>query len=85
MLRSEGQLWDVFEGEPQVRVRLVCSGEEVLAATGVYSCGEHLDACHHRKQPLCTPQDYQGKVLVQMSPTHTWNKETEPLHFSFVK
>lgn len=61
MLRPEGQLRDVSEGQPQVRVRLVRPGEEVLPPTGVRSDGEHVDARHHRKQPLRSPQDHKGE------------------------
>ena len=67
-----GQLWDVSEGRPQVRVWLVRPGEEVLSPSGVRSGREQLDARHHRQQPLRSPQDHQGNDLVIVMITHTY-------------
>lgn len=80
VLCAAGQLRHVSEGQPALRVRLVRAGEEVLAAAGVHPPGEHLDARHHRQQPLRAPQDHQGNVQ-RWPHAHTRAKhygETEP-------
>lgn len=63
MLRVAGELWFVSEGRPQLRVRLVCPGQEVLSAAGMRSAGTHLDARERRKQPLHAPAHHQSELL----------------------